>query len=238
MTRVVAVVQARMRSSRLPGKVLKMFGDKTFLEHCMDRCREIDGVDEVVCATVDTPDCDVVVDLCRKRGYRWFRGSEMNAVNRFNLAAKDAKADAVVRVTSDNPLTDPGITGDVTAAFRAGGYDFVTTNMPRRWPLGLDAEIISAEALDEADREAVDDLEREHVTTFVRTRPERYRLLNLPCPIEDRSHWRLTLDTESDRAMFEELARRIGMPFDRARWRDVIAFIDANPDILEINAAA
>lgn len=235
MSRNVVIIQARMGSSRLPGKVLKTLQGKTFLEHCLDRCQQIAGIDEVICATVDSPDCDAIVDLCRKRGYRWFRGSEMNAVNRYNLAAKDAKADAVMRITSDCPLADPEIAGWVFERFSRGEYDLVTTNIPPSWPLGLDVEMFTAEALDQADREASTAVDREHVSTFIRSRPIRYRLGNIPCPIEGRAHWRLTLDTEQDWQLFVSLADRLGKPIETVRWRECFAFLDTNPDLLAIN---
>lgn len=235
MSRSAVIVQARMGSSRLPGKVLKMLQGKTFLEHCLDRCRKIEGIDEVICATVDTPECDVIVDLCRKRDYRWSRGSEMNAVNRYRNAAREAKVDHVMRITSDCPLADPQIAGDVAKLYQAGGYDLVTTNIPPTWPIGLDVEMFSFEALEQADREATIASDREHVSTFIRARPIRYRLQSIHCPLEGRAHWRLTLDTEADRQFFVALAERIDIDIADVGWREFITFVDAHPDLLAIN---
>ncbi|MGE0700350.1 MAG: NTP transferase domain-containing protein [Hyphomicrobiaceae bacterium] len=231
----VVIVQARMSSSRLPGKIMKMLAGKTFLEHCMDRCRLIAGIDEVICATTDEADADGIVDVCRRRDYRWYRGSLDNVLNRYRVAAEEAGAEAVMRITSDCPLADPEIAGWVAQRFALGQHDLVTTNIPPSWPIGLDVEMFTIDALREADREARLQPEREHVTTFIRTRPRRYKLFSIPCPMEGRSHWRLTLDTEQDRQLFVALSESLGKPIENVRWREIMTHLDQNPGLLAIN---
>lgn len=233
--RTSLIVQARMSSTRLPGKVMKTLQGKTFLEHCLDRCHLVPGIDEVICATTDEPDCDIIVDLCRKRGYRWYRGSLTDVLARYYGAAEETHADAVMRITSDCPVADPEIAGQVAERFLAGGYDLVTTNIPPSWPIGLDVEMVSVEALREAYSQARLSSEREHVTPFVRTRPIRYRLSSIACPLEGRAHWRLTLDTEKDLKFFESLAEALMCPLSECRFYDIVAFLDKNPQLLSIN---
>lgn len=235
MSGVWIIVQARMRSSRLPGKVMRSLGSKTFLEHCLDRCQLFSGIDGVICATTGQPDCDVIIDVCRRRGYRWFRGSELDVLSRHYGAATEVKADAIVRITSDCPLADPEIGSNVIARYAQGGADLVTTNLPPSWPVGLDAEIFSYEVLEQATREASTRYDREHVSTFIRARPNRFRLANQPCLLEGRSHWRLTLDTEEDCQLLTVLAEQIGIPIEQARWREIFAFLDARTELLRTN---
>jgi spore coat polysaccharide biosynthesis protein SpsF len=233
--KTVLIVQARMSSSRLPGKVMKQLQGKTFLEHCLDRCHLVPGVAEVVCATTNEADCDVIIDLCRKRGYRWFRGSLHDVLNRHRMAAEEVAADAVMRITSDCPFADPEIAGGVIARFVDGNHDLVTTNIPPSWPLGLDVEMFTMDALRRADTEAKITHEREHVSPFIRSRPITFRLSSIPCPLEGRAHWRLTLDTEQDRRLFAAIADHVDKPIETVRWREVVDLLDRHPELLAIN---
>lgn len=233
--RKALIVQARMSSTRLPGKVMKLLQGKTFLEHCLDRCRLVPGIDEVICATTDEADCDPIVDLCRKRDFRWYRGSLTDVLARYRGAAQEAHADAVMRITSDCPLADPEIAGVVSAKFAEGRHDLVTTNIPPSWPIGLDVEMFSMEALLRADRQAKLPYEREHVTPFVRSRPVRYQMYSFPCPLEGISHWRLTLDTEQDLLFFLALADAIDKPVSDLNFWEVIKLLKRRRDLLAIN---
>ena len=159
----------------------------------------------------------------------------MNAVNRYRRAAEEVKADAIVRITSDCPVTDPEIAGWVIEKFKAGEHDLVTTNIPPSWPIGLDIEMFSMKALRESDDEATTAYDREHVATFMRARPIRYRMFNFPCPMEGRAHWRLTLDTEQDRQLFVALSESLGTPIETARWREIMTHLDRHPELLAIN---
>lgn len=232
---IPVIVQARMSSIRLPGKVMLPIRSKAFLEHCIDRCARIEGISEVIVATTDRPDCDELAALACRRGYRVFRGSQEDVLARYVGAARTVKADAVVCITSDCPLTDPAVGSVVVAKFLAGGYDLVTTNIPPSWPNGMDAEIVDMAALEEAHREGRAKSEREHVTTFVRRRPARYRLFNFPCPMEGVAHWRMTLDTPEDQDFFFKLAEVFPGDFETAGWHELFTFIEAHPDLWAMN---
>lgn len=232
---VPVIVQTRMSSTRLPGKVMLECKGKTFLEHTLDRCARIAGISEVICATTDGADCDPIAELCARRGYRVFRGSEHDVLSRYLGAARMAKADAVMRITSDCPLTDPAIGTIVLQDYLQGGADLVTTNIPPSWPNGMDAEIVSMAALEEAGREGHLASDREHVTTFVRRRPARYRLRNLPCPMEGPAYWRMTLDTPADRDFFLKLADIFPGYITTAGWQELFAFIADRPWLWAIN---
>lgn len=235
MTNIPVIVQARMTSTRLPGKVLMPLQDKTFLEHCLDRCARIEGISDVIVATTDQDTCDPIADLAHKRGYRVFRGSQHDVLGRYLGAAREVGADAVMRITSDCPLTDPETSSKALANFLAKGGDLVTTNIPSSWPLGMDTEIVTMAALEDAGREGHLKSDREHVTAFVRRRPMRYDLRNLPCPEEGHAHLRITLDTPADRDFFVTLAADFPGDIATAHWRDIFAHLHANPDIWAIN---
>lgn len=232
---IPVIVQARMSSTRLPGKVMMPFAGKTFLEHCIDRCARIAGISEVIVATTDRPDCDDLAALMTRRGYRVFRGSQEDVLNRYLQAAREVRADAVVRVTSDCPLTDPSISSQVIARYLEGDADLVTTNIPPTWPNGMDSEIFSMSALENAAREGQVKSDREHVSTFIRRRPLRYRLIDIPCPREGCAHWRMTLDTAADREFFTTLAKRFPGDIATAGWPELFSFIEQHPDLLAIN---
>lgn len=235
MTVIPVIVQARMSSTRLPGKVMMPYAGKTFLENCLDRCARIDGITEVIVATTDRPDCDALAALASGRGYRVIRGSQDDVLGRYLLAARICAADAVVRITSDCPLIDPGIAGTVIARFHEGGHDLFTTNIPPSWPMGLDVEIITRDALEQAASEAMLRSEREHVSTFIRQRPRRFRLGSMPCDYEGCTHWRVTLDTAADRDFFLALAEAYPSDITIAGWPSLHAFLTSRPDLVAIN---
>lgn len=235
MTVIPVIIQARMSSTRLPGKVMMPFAGTTFLQNCLDRCGRIEGISEVVVATTDRTDCDALAALASGLGYRVIRGSQEDVLGRYLLAARACAADAVVRITSDCPLIDPVVAGSVVARFCEGGHDLVTTNIPPSWPMGLDVEIFTREALEQAAREAKLKSEREHVSTFLRQRPRRFRLDSLPCPEEGCTHWRMTLDTAADRDFFLALAEAYPGDITTAAWPALHGYLSSRPDLVAIN---
>ena len=235
MTVIPIVVQARMNSSRLPGKVMMSFAGATFLESCLDRCARVAGVSEVVVATTDRDDCDELAALAGRRGYRVVRGSTDDVLGRYLQAARETRADAVVRITSDCPLIDPTTASEVVARFRDGAGDLVTTNIPPSWPIGLDVEVFTVAALEQAGREARLRSEREHVSIFIRQRPRRYRLAQLPSDREGCAHSRLTLDTPADRDFLLALERAVPGDIRTADWPALHEILVGRPDLLAIN---
>ncbi|WP_289044305.1 glycosyltransferase family protein [uncultured Aliiroseovarius sp.] len=236
MPTIPVIVQARMSSTRLPGKVMKPFSGKTFLEHNLDRCAQITGASEVIVATTDRPDCNDLAEMAKQRGYRVHRGSQEDVLGRYLGAAREVGADAVMRITSDCPLIDPRVGAEVLTRFLEGQHDLVATNIPPSWPNGMDVEVISMKALEEAGAQSVLSTEREHVSTYIRRRPMRYRLGNMACPMEGVVHWRLTLDTQADHDFFQALASRYSGNIEEAGWNELFAFLTAHPDLLNINS--
>jgi spore coat polysaccharide biosynthesis protein SpsF len=199
----VAVIQARMGSSRLPGKVLKPLAGRPVLEHVVTRVMAARLVDAVVVATSDLPGDEPIADCCAARGWTCVRGSESDVLSRYAMAARTSNADLVIRVTSDCPLFSPRILDDMLAAFDPEVTDYMSTNWPERtFPVGLDCEIMRADALLAIAETATDPYDREHVTPHFyrnldRYRPDRYRIAGHAC-VRPLAHIRITLDTAQD----------------------------------------
>jgi spore coat polysaccharide biosynthesis protein SpsF len=209
--RVVAVVQARMSSTRLPGKVLMPLGGAgSVLAVLLARLRGAQQVDEIVVATSSDPADDAVAEAAVEAGVRTVRGPLDDVLRRFVIAADAAGADAVVRITADCPLIDPGVVDELVRLWRDGGTDYVANTLePRSFPDGLDAEVISRGALTAADREATESDAREHVTPFIRARPDRFSQagLWLSPPHGD---VRMTLDDARDLERLSALVDSVG----------------------------
>ena len=236
----VAVVQARMSSTRLPGKVLRDVAGEPMLARVLGRLGAARRIDRVVVATSTDPSDDELAAWCDARGVTCRRGSLHDVLDRYRSAAEAEGADVVVRVTSDCPLLDGGVTDAVIAALRASGADYASNTLsPRSFPRGLDVEAFTAAALDAAWRED-DDARgwREHVTPFLYNNPGRFRLERVTDG-EDRSAHRWTVDTPEDL----ELARRVWSHFEadpntaggRFTWRDVLAVVEARPEWAALN---
>src|SRR5262245_59745058 len=172
--KVVAIVQARMGSTRLPGKVMKPIGGVPMIELLLSRLGRAQEVDEIVLATSDAPGDQELARRVDALGIRCFRGSENDVLDRYYRAAVEAGADAVVRVTGDCPLVDPQLVDEIVRAFRTSAVDYVSNTMTPTFPNGLDVEVFRMEALATAWREAQTSYDREHVTPYLH-RADRFR---------------------------------------------------------------
>lgn len=232
---VAVVVQARMRSTRLPGKVLLDLAGRTVLSHVLERCHAIPGADKVVCAVPDDPADDPVAAEALRCGALVVRGPEDDVLERYRRAADQVGAEIVMRVTSDCPAIDPWLCGAVLAVVTRGEADYSSNNLPRTWPLGLDCEAFTTAWLNRAGTEAATPSHREHVTPFIRTHPD-VRRVNIANPAGDQHDLRWTLDHPADLAFFR--AAFAHLPEGPSGWRAeaLMAIIQANPALREINA--
>ena len=225
--RVVAIVQARMSSSRLPGKVLQGLGGVPVLELVLRRLGEARELQGVVVATSVEPGDDPVDRVAAAAGAPVVRGPLEDVLERYRLAAERHPCDAVVRITADCPLVDPDVVDAVVRRWREGGEQYVANVIePRTYPKGLDVEAFSAAALATAAAEARDPYDREHVTPYLRSRPERFpqaRLAHDP----PYAGVRLTLDTSEDLKALRALVERVGAD---ARMHELIDALGAEPD--------
>ncbi len=209
MSGIVGVVQARMGSSRLPGKVLRPLAGRSVLGRVVRAARESEKLSDLVVATSTEPDDDAVVDECAKLDVACHRGPVDDVLSRFIGALDTHPGDAVARFTADCPLLDPEIIRLVADVYQAvPGLDYVSTSIARTLPRGMDVEIIQADALRTLHRIATDH-HRVHVTSYAYTHPEMFRVLGVTLT-PDRSDLRLTLDTEQDLALVNAIADHFG----------------------------
>ena len=231
-SRAAIIIQARMASTRLPGKVLERLAGETVLAHVLHRCAAIDGIDMVCCAIPEGADCNPVAEEAVRCGARVFRGSENDVLERYHRAAVALDADVVMRVTSDCPLIDPNICGRLLRLFRDQGVDYACNNSPPGWPHGLDCEVFTAAALALAAMEASTPGEREHVTPWLRSHPD-IRRASLGGPGGDLPAMRWTLDYPEDMAFFRALFAELPAS---AGFEEIVTLLRANPHITAINA--
>ena len=211
MTRV-ALVQARMGSSRFAGKVLTALAGRPILDWVVTAAQAIPGVDKVAVAAPSEPENDAIADWCAAKGIACNRGSETDVLERMRAAAEAENADIVVRLTADCPFLDPDVCGQILLLLERTGADYASNVDPPRWPDGLDCEVLTFGALEAAAREATRASEREHVTPFIRDRRHRFRVASLGCPISGLEKERWTIDTAQDMRRLERIAARLEGP--------------------------
>lgn len=232
--KVVAVIQARMGSTRLPGKVLMDIGGQTCLARVVNRLLRAGEIHQVAIATTASSADDAIVSAAKDLSVECFRGSEHDVLSRYVEAANRFSADALVRITSDCPLIDPEIVDRVVAEGVASGVDFASNDEPPTYPRGLDTEFVRVEALRLAGRIALQLHHREHVTPVFHERSDLFRVRFLRDE-HDYSCYRWTLDTQEDleliRAIFAEFQNR-----NDFSWRDAIALMERAPHLAAINA--
>lgn len=234
--KVVAIIQARMASTRLPGKALLDIAGRPMLEHVFTRAARARTVDEVWVATARDPANDPIAALCQRRGWPLFRGPEEDVLDRYLGCARAAAADVVVRLTSDCPLLDPAIVDAVVEALLREQADYASNTLPpRSHPRGLDAEAFTRDALEQAGREARAPHEREHVTPYLYRADRPFRLVAVRGE-RDGSQYRWTVDTPEDLALVRRVAEHFGAALDAAGWREVLAAVESHPDWSALNA--
>lgn len=232
--RTVAIIQARMGSSRLPGKILEPLAGKPVLQRVIERVAASNAFAQVVVATTDREIDDVAADKAAAFGATVVRGDEDDVLSRFGLAAEASRAEAIMRITADCPLIDPEVLAAMVERFAVGDADLVSNCVRRSFPRGLDAELFSRQALDTMLAEASAPAEREHVTPFLYAHPERFRIVSHEGS-EDLSGYRLTLDTPEDFVLLERIFSATPDP-DAIRLDEVVALLRAHPDWRLINA--
>lgn len=232
--KTVAIIQARIQSTRLPAKVLREIGDQTMLERVVTRTRMADKIDEVVIATSNTPADEILLEHCRANDWNYVAGSEHDVLSRYVAATNQFEADRIVRITSDCPLIDPDIIDQVVDVSDRQDVDYACNFYPLRYfPRGLDCELITRETLMRVDRLATSARQREHVTLQIYEGGEdSYQIGSVIAP-KDWSHLRWTVDTFEDL----ELVRSIYAAMDTSdfRWTDVLRAYEENPHWLTIN---
>lgn len=261
--RKLAIVQARFESARLPGKVLADIGGQPMLVRVLERARRAQTLDGVVVATSVQPSDDTVARVCDQRGYQYFRGHAQDVLDRYYQAARTFGVDIIVRITADCPVIDPGVIDRVVLAFLGlpnpepdGGqtgsyseiasglsaaqlpYDFAANRLPPPWkrsyPIGLDVEVCTFQALQQAWENAGQGHQREHVMPYLYEQEGRFRVLLVDYE-QDCGSYRLTVDTAEDLQLLRQVYANFGNRDDFS-WLEVLALFERQPELMKINA--
>jgi spore coat polysaccharide biosynthesis protein SpsF len=236
--KVVAIVQARMGSTHLPGKVLRDLSGRPMLQQQLNRIRLCKLLDEIVVATTNEPQDDPIIDLCRLMNIRFFRGCEHDVLARYWGAAKDCGADVIVRITADCPLIAPEITDQVIRALldHATWYDYASNILNRTYPQGLDTEIFWRDTLERLYRMSTSKMSREHVTYHLtQEQPELFSLLSVTDSTYDASHLHWTVDTPDDLVMMKAIYRELDLNKKYVSYQDTLDFVRLRPWLSAIN---
>ncbi|MFP3963653.1 glycosyltransferase family protein [Actinomadura fulvescens] len=230
---MTGIIQARMGSTRLPGKVLVPLAGRPVLGWVIRAAGESGVLDDLVVATTDLAEDDAVAAACERLGVAVHRGSADDVLDRFLGALEAHPADAVMRFTADCPLLDPAVIRTVGTAFRAlPGLDYVSGGLPHTLPRGLDAEVIGAAALRRVGRAATGE-HRVHVTSYAYTHPAEFTVMGLTFP-PSAAHLRVTLDTPADLALLQAVTGKFGdAPIP---YRELVDWLELNPEVRALNA--
>lgn len=233
MTKIVAIVQARMGSTRLPGKVLKEVLSRPLLSYQIERMAKSKMIDELVIATTPNGN-ESIIELCQKENISYFIGSEKDVLERYYLAAKKFQADIVVRMTSDCPLIDADIVDNVINMYKNNDFDYVSNTQIRTFPRGMDTEVFSFSALERAYKEAEIEYEHEHVTPYLYLNAEKFKIGQY-IQDQDFNEIRLTVDTPEDFELIKRLFEKLYPINSKFSLEDILEVLKENPSWLEIN---
>jgi len=233
IVKVVAIIQARMSSSRLPGKVLMPLANKPVLAHIVERLSYCKMIDKIVVATTNEVSDDLVADYCKNNNIDFYRGSLKDVLDRYYQSAKIHHANPIVRITGDCPVIDPVVVDAVITGYLSGEYDYY--GLGGEFPDGLDCTVFSFSAIERAWKEAKLQSEREHVGPYIENNPHLFRNGALEL-FQGLSQQRWTLDELNDYELLSKIFNelyRLDSPF---LTHEILQFIQNNPDLLEINS--
>ncbi len=233
---LILITQARMNSTRFPGKVLKYVLEKPLLEYHIERLKKVKRVRKLIVATTANKDDDPIALLCQKLDVDFFRGSENDVLDRFYNVGLLFGADAIVRATSDCPLIDPQVIDNTVEYYLDNNsrYDYVSNCLKRTYPRGMDIEVFSFNSLKEAFLEATKQPDREHVTSFIYMQAERYRLSNFEYK-QNLSHHRWTVDTPDDFALIRKIIEHLYPSNPQFTLEDCLELLKKYPEWIKLN---
>lgn len=234
--RVIGIVQARMGSTRLPGKVLRPLAGQPMLARVLERARQASTLHGIVVATTGSPADDAVAALAEAQGAGVFRGDEADVLGRYAGAAASCRADVIVRVTADCPLLDPGVLDEAVAAYLAqpDRLDYVSNTVERTYPRGLDVEVFPRRILERLDQASRLPEEREHVTLHLLRHRRRFRIAQVRAAADySAQYW--AVDTEADVRLMEQVYAALDPARPPFRWMDVVDLFRAHPQWRQID---
>jgi spore coat polysaccharide biosynthesis protein SpsF len=235
---IIAIIQARMGSSRLPGKVLMEICKEPMLAWVVKRARKAKMIKEIIVATTREQGDDAIEKFCQENHIICFRGSSADVLDRYYQAAKHHQADVIVRLTADCPLIDPELIDNTIATFLDSFADFAANRLPppfqRTYPIGLDVEVVSMTALERAWKESTALYEREHVLPYIYERKDQFNVLTIDNDVNYGSY-RWTVDTQEDLDFIQAVVKEFDCRMNFS-WKEVIESLKRNPELMQINA--
>lgn len=229
-----AVIQARVSSTRLPGKVLKPIMNMPMLERQIQRLKKAKSLDRFCLATSDQAEDAPLADVAKRQGIEFYRGSLNDVLDRFYQAARLLKCESIVRITGDCPLIDASVVDQVIEFFKAGHFDYASNTLKPSFPDGLDVEVMSFAALEKNWKEAILTSEREHVTPYLYKHPELFKLGSYEGK-ENLSQLRWTVDDEGDFHFVEKVYEMLGYNQEYFAMNDILNLIQEHPELLDLN---
>lgn len=235
--KVTAIIQARMGSARLPGKVMMDIAGKPMLGHIVERLEKCRRLDEIIIATSDLPEDKVLLKFAKDKGYAISTGSVHDVLLRYLKVAGEAKTDYVVRICADCPLIDPEVVDEIIKKHLGSkNVDYTSNCIKRTFPIGLDTEIFHTEVLEKEARLAKEGYHREHVTIFIREHPEIFVLQNVEAKgILRKPDFRLTVDTIEDMQLIRQIYSELYNGRDIVDMKEVIRLFERKPELAKIN---
>lgn len=232
--KATAIIQARIGSTRLPKKIFLPLSGRPILWHVYQRVKKSKLIDDVVIATTDLPEDDLVEKFCIENKINYFRGSSDDVLSRYYFTAKSFQSDIIVRITSDCPLIDSNVIDEIIKLFISENADYASNVLERTFPRGYDTEVFSFSVLEKTFFEAKEKFEREHVTPFIYNHPEIFKLVSYKIN-KDYSSLRLTIDTQEDYNLIKIIYDSLFDSNNFFNLNDVINFLNNNPELIKIN---
>jgi len=235
--KIVAIIQARMGSTRLPGKILKTINGKTLLEYQLDRVKQSNIINQIIIATTVKETDQPIVDFCENYGVEYYRGSENDVLSRYYEAAKSNDGDIIVRLTSDCPIIDPRIIDKTIIYYleNSSNFDYVSNTVERTFPRGMDTEVFSVNVLKKAYEEACLERDREHVTAYFYTNPEVFKIGYISND-KDYGNYRWTVDTSEDFQLIQLIVNKLYKKNEMFYMEDVIDLLEKHQSWVQLNA--
>ncbi len=234
--RVNAIVEARMGSTRLPGKTMMPVVGKPSIELLIERLRLASMLDNIILATSTNKEDDVIEHFCEDKKIDCFRGSSEDVLSRVYNAAKTYETDVIVEVTGDCPLLDPWLIDDCINIFLNSQYDYLSNFIEQSYPPGIDVQIFTFEVLEEMERLAKEEKYREHVSLYILKHPEQYKMYNIVAPYElTYPDWHLELDEYKDYELIKLVYESLYYKNPQFKTSDIIMLLKEHPEWLEIN---
>ena len=233
--KIVCIIEARMTSSRLPGKVMEKIGNRNSLEHIVHRIRNVEAIDNICIATSTNKGDDRIEELSRNMGVDCYRGSEEDVLERVLECAIFLGATVIVEITGDCPFVDAELTEQFLQIFLQNDLDYLSNNISPSYPDGFDIQIFSTEALKLSSAQALSRAEREHVTMHIKNNPDLFKIINIVAPKQYRfPDLSVTLDTSEDLEVLRILESQLGEK-ELNSYQDITSFLISNPSVSSIN---